>query len=136
MKRAFNRYSNVRSQRGFTGAQAAAALLRGAGITDVQIVRAHGVLSDHYNPVTKKLALSEPVYASDSIAAVGVATHEAEHAIQHARHYAPLWLRSALVPTASIGSSLGYGAMAIGLFLASTNLVLVGAVLFSAVLLF
>ena len=136
VKRAFNRYSNVRSQRGFTGAQAAAALLRGAGITDVQIVRAHGVLSDHYNPVTKKLALSEPVYASDSIAAVGVATHEAGHAIQHARHYAPLWLRSALVPTASIGSSLGYGAMAIGLFLASTNLVLVGAVLFSAVLLF
>ena len=102
----------------------------------MQIVRAHGVLSDHYNPVTKKLALSEPVYASDFIAAVGVATHEAGHAIQPARHYAPLWLRSALVPTASIGSSLGYGAMAIGLFLASTNLVLVGAVLFSAVLLF
>ena len=93
-------------------------------------------LSDHYNPVTKKLALSEPVHASDSIAAVGVATHEAGHAIQHARHYAPLWVRSALVPTASIGSSFGYGAMAIGLFLASTNLVRVGAVLFSAVLLF
>ena len=95
VKRAFNTYSKVRSRHGFTGAQAAAALLRGAGITDVQIVRAHGVLSDHYNPVTKKLALSEPVYASDSIAAVGVATHEAGHAIQHARHYAPLWLRSA-----------------------------------------
>ena len=63
-----------------------------------------------------------------SIAAVGVATHEAGYAIQCARHYAPLWLRSALVPTASIGSSLGYGAMAIGLFLASTNLVLLGAV--------
>ena len=136
VKRTFNRYAKVWSRRGFTGAQAAVALLRGAGITDVQIVRAHGVLSDHYNPVTKKLALSEPVYASDSIAAVGVATHEAGHAIQHARHYAPLWVRSALVPTASIGSSFGYGAMAIGLFLASTNLVRVGAVLFSAVLLF
>ena len=136
VKRTFNRYSKVWSRRGSTGAQAAVALLRGAGITDVQIVRAHGVLSDHYNPVTKKLVLSEPVHASDSIAAVGMATHEAGHAIQHARHYAPLWVRSALVPTASIGSSLGYGAMAIGLFLASTNLVLVGAVLFSAVLLF
>ncbi len=77
MKRAFNRYSKVRSRRGFTGAQAAAALLRGAGIIDLQSVRAHGGPSDHYNPVTKKLALSEPVYASDSIAAVGAATHEA-----------------------------------------------------------
>jgi Zn-dependent membrane protease YugP len=111
-------------------------LLRGAGITDVRIVRSHGVLSDHYNPITKTLALSEPVYNSDSIAAVGVATHEAGHAIQHARHYAPLWVRSALVPTANIGSSLGYFVMLIGLFMASTNMVLVGAVLFSAVLLF
>jgi Zn-dependent membrane protease YugP len=136
VKRAFNKYSKIRSRRGLTGAEAAAELLRSAGITDVSIVRAHGVLSDHYNPVTKKLALSEPVYDSDSIAAVGVATHEAGHAIQHASHYAPLWLRSALVPTANIGSSIGYFVMLGGLFLASTNMVLVGAVLFSAVLLF
>lgn len=136
VKSAFNKYSKVRSSRGFTGAQAAEALLRGAGITDVQIVRAQGVLSDHYNPVTKKLALSSEVYGSDSIAAVGVATHEAGHAIQHATHYAPLWVRSALVPTANVGSSIGYFVMLIGLFMASTNMVLVGAVLFSAVLLF
>jgi hypothetical protein len=136
VKRAFNKYSKVRSMRGFTGAEAAQLLLRGAGITDVKIVRSHGVLSDHYNPVTRTLALSEPVFGSDSIAAVGVATHEAGHAIQHARHYAPLWVRSALVPTASIGSSVGYFVMLIGLFMASTNMVLVGAVLFSAVLLF
>lgn len=136
VKSAFKKYSKVRCVRGLTGAQAAQELLRGAGITDVRIVRAHGVLSDHYNPVTKTLALSEPVYASDSIAAVGVATHEAGHAIQHARHYAPLWVRSALVPTASIGSSVGYFAMLIGLFMASTNMVAIGAVLFSAVLLF
>jgi hypothetical protein len=136
VKSAFNKYSKVRSLRGFTGAEAAEELLRGAGITDVRIVRSHGVLSDHYNPITKTLALSEPVYNSDSIAAVGVATHEAGHAIQHARHYAPLWVRSALVPTANIGSSLGYFVMLIGLFMASTNMVLVGAVLFSAVLLF
>ena len=136
VKSAFNKYTKVRSMRGFTGAEAAQELLRGAGITDVRIVRSHGVLSDHYNPITKTLALSEPVYNSDSIAAVGVATHEAGHAIQHARHYAPLWVRSALVPTASIGSSIGYFVMLIGLFMASTNMVLVGAILFSAVLLF
>jgi uncharacterized protein len=136
VKSAFNKYSKVRSSRGFTGAQAAEALLRGAGITDVQIVRSKGVLSDHYNPVTKKLALSSEVYGSDSIAAVGVATHEAGHAIQHATHYAPLWVRSALVPTANVGSSVGYFLMLMGLFMASTNMVLVGALLFSAVLLF
>jgi hypothetical protein len=136
VKSAFNKYSKVRSLRGLTGAEAAQALLRGAGISDVRIVRSRGVLSDHYNPITKTLALSEPVYNSDSIAAVGVATHEAGHAIQHARHYAPLWVRSTLVPTANIGSSIGYFVMLIGLFMASTNMVLVGAVLFSAVLLF
>ena len=136
VKSTFNKYSKVRSVRGFTGAEAAQELLRGAGITDVRTVRSHGVLSDHYNPITKTLALSEPVYDSDSIAAVGVATHEAGHAIQHARQYAPLWVRSALVPTANIGSSIGYFVMLIGLFMASTNMVLVGAVLFSAVLLF
>jgi hypothetical protein len=141
---AFNKYSKVRSLRGFTGAEAAEELLRGAGITDVRIVRSHGVLSDHYNPITKTLALSEPVYNSDSIAAVGVATHEAGHAIQHARHYAPLWVRSALVPTANIGSSLGYFVMLGGLMLMMMSdspafgqqVVLLGAVLFSAVLLF
>ena len=136
VKSTFKKYSAIRTARGFTGAEAAQELLRGAGITDVRIVRSHGVLSDHYNPMTKTLALSEPVYDSQSIAAVGVATHEAGHAIQHARQYAPLWVRSALVPTANIGSSLGYFVMVIGLFFASTNMVLIGALLFSAVLLF
>src|SRR5690606_11663678 len=103
---------------------------------DVKIVRSSGMLSDHYNPLTKKLALSEPVYDSDSVAAIGVATHEAGHAIQHATHYGPLWLRSALVPTANIGSSIGYMVMLFGLFMASQNMVLIGAILFSAVLLF
>jgi len=136
VKSTFKKYSRVRSARGLTGAEAAQELLRGAGIADVKIVRSHGVLSDHYNPITKTLALSEPVYDSDSVAAIGVATHEAGHAIQHAKHYAPLWVRSMLVPTANIGSSIGYFVMLIGLFMASTNMVLVGAVLFSAVLLF
>ena len=136
VKSAFNKYSRVRSLRGLTGAQAAQELLRGAGITNVNIVRSHGMLSDHYNPLTRTLALSDAVYGSDSIAAIGVATHEAGHAIQHARNYAPLWVRSALVPTANIGSSIGYFVMLIGLFLSSANMVLIGAVLFSAVLLF
>ncbi len=136
VKKTFNQYSKVRVSRRVTGAQAAQELLRRAGITDVRIVRSQGMLSDHYNPVNKTLALSEPVHDSDSIAAVGVATHEAGHAIQHAQHYAPLWVRSALVPTANVGSSIGYFVMLIGLFLASTNMVLIGAVLFSAVLLF
>ena len=136
VKRTFNKYSKVRASRGVTGAEAAQELLRRAGISDVRVVRSQGMLSDHYNPVNKTLALSEPVHDSDSIAAVGVATHEAGHAIQHAQHYAPLWVRSALVPTANVGSSIGYVVMLIGLFLASTNMVLIGAVLFSAVLLF
>ena len=115
VKSAFKKYAAVRSARGLSGAEAAQVLLRGAGITAVRIVRAHGVLSDHYNPLTKTLALSESVYASDSLAAVGVATHEAGHAIQHAQHYTPLWVRSTLVPTANIGSSIGYFLMLIGM---------------------
>ncbi len=135
-KSAFKKYSKVRSMMGHTGAQAAQAMLDRAGIHDVKITRSHGLLSDHYNPVSKSLALSEQVYGSPSIAAIGVATHEAGHAIQHAKSYAPLWLRSTLVPTATIGSSIGYFVMLIGLFMASQNMVLIGAVLFSMVLLF
>jgi Zn-dependent membrane protease YugP len=135
-RRSFERYSKVPVATGLTGAQAAQRLLDGAGIRDVEIVPHQGLLTDHYNPVTKKLALSEGVYGSRSVAAVGIACHEAGHAIQHARGYAPLKLRSLLVPTASIGSNLGYMVMLLGLFMSSTNMVLTGAVLFSAVLLF
>lgn len=139
---AFKKYSKVRTMSGLTGAQAAQRLLDAAGITDVSIVATRGTLSDHYNPVTKKLALSEPVYGTASVAAVGVACHEAGHAIQHARHYKPMWIRSMLVPTANIGSSLGYLTMMLGLFLLyagqdlGQTVILFGAVLFSAVLLF
>jgi hypothetical protein len=135
-KSAFNKYSRIRSGAGHTGAQAARIMLDRAGLHDVKINRTGGVLSDHYNPMTRSLSLSQAVYDTPSIAAIGVATHEAGHAIQHAQHYAPLWVRSTLVPTANIGSSIGYFVMLIGLFMSSTNMVLVGAVLFSAVLLF
>jgi Zn-dependent membrane protease YugP len=135
-KRAFNKYSKVRSMNGYTGAQAARMLLDRAGLQDVKIGRSHGILSDHYNPMTRSLALSEPVFDSPSLAAIGVATHEAGHAIQHAEHYKPLWLRSVLVPTANIGSSVGYIVMLMGLMFASQGMVLIGAVLFGTVLLF
>lgn len=135
-KSAFKKYSKIPSGRGLTGAQAAKQLLSNAGIEDVKIVQTSGMLSDHYNPVNKTLALSESVYGSSSLSAIGVACHEAGHAIQHACHYGPLWLRSTLVPTANIGSSIGYIAMFIGLIMASQGIVLLGAILFSAVLLF
>ncbi|MEJ2079416.1 MAG: zinc metallopeptidase [Acidobacteriota bacterium] len=136
VKKNFNKYSKIGTARGITGAQAAAEVLRDSGITDVQVVRARGFLSDHYNPVNKTLALSDSVYDSTSIAAVGVAAHEAGHAIQHAQHYSPLWIRSLLVPTANIGSSVGYMVMLFGLILNSAGMIMIGAVLFGAVLLF
>ncbi len=135
VRSAFAKYSRVAGSQGYTGAQAAQILLEHAGIGDVRIVPTNGYLSDHYNPATKQLALSEDVYASRSIAALGVACHEAGHAIQHARGYAPLGLRSALVPLAGIGSGLGYLVMTVGLFM-SPFVVMIGALLFGAVLLF
>jgi Zn-dependent membrane protease YugP len=136
VKANFNKYSKLRSGRNITGAQAAAELLRSAGIDDVRIVVTQGMLSDHYNPVNKTLALSPSVHDSPSVAAVGIAAHEAGHAIQHAESYKPLWLRSLLVPTASIGSNLGYVMMLFGLMLSWAGLLYLGMILFSAVLLF
>ena len=139
---AFNKYSQVRTMRGLTGAQAAKAMLDRAGIYDVKVVSTHGMLTDHYNPTDKTLALSEGVYASNSVAAAGVACHEAGHAIQHAEGYKPLWIRSLLVPTAGIGSTLGYLVMLFGLMLVYSRsaigpeVVLFGAGLFSLVLVF
>jgi hypothetical protein len=135
VRSSFQQYSQVASENGYTGAEAARYLLHQAGLHDVRVVPTRGFLSDHYNPMTKELALSEDVYSGRSISAVGVAAHEAGHAFQHASNYVPLWLRSALVPTASIGSSIGYIVMAVGLFL-SPFVVLLGALLFSGVLVF
>ncbi len=136
-KSAFNKYQKVRTARGLTGAQAAHEMLQRAGIFDVKIVQTQGFLSDHYNPVNKTLALSPPVYGSNSVSAIGVACHEAGHAIQHATKYAPLWLRSALVPMANIGSTLSYIIILAGLLLLqSQTTVYFGIFLFSAVVLF
>ena len=133
-KSAFKKYGKVPAR--MTGAQAARSMLDQAGLYDVKVGLASGFLSDHYSPATRSLALSPDVHGRNSIAAVGVACHEAGHAIQHAQAYAPLQLRSALVPTASIGSNFGYVAIMIGLFLSISGMVYVGIALFSATVLF
>ena len=135
VRTAFDHYSKVGTMRGMSGAEAARHLLDDAGLTDVEIVETDGYLSDHYDPVSRHLALSRDVFFGRSVASVGVATHEAGHALQHAHGYAPLWLRSALVPAAGIGSSIGYIVMGVGLFLHPLVVVL-GAAIFSLVLLF
>lgn len=136
VKSSFARYSQVGTRRGLTGAQAAKVLLDDAGIHDVSIVPTNGFLSDHYNPSTKTLALSEDVYSSRSVSAIGVACHEAGHAIQHANSYAPLWARSALVPVASIGSNLSYIVLMLGILMSIKPLAIAGVLLFGGVVLF
>ena len=135
-KSAFKKYSKVRVMSGQTGAQAAQTLLDRAGITDVEVKPIRGMLSDHYNPMTKTLALSEGVYGQNSVSAVGVACHEAGHAIQHARGYKPMWLRSILVKPASIGSNFGIYAIIIGLVIGATGLFKIGIILFAAAVAF
>ncbi len=133
-KSAFKKFSRIPAR--MTGAQAARSMLDQAGLYSVSVKRSSGFLSDHYNPATRSLGLSPDVYERNSIAAVGVACHEAGHAIQHARSYAPLQLRTALVPTASIGSNLGYLAIVFGIMLSFAGMVYVGIALFSATVLF
>ena len=119
VKSRFAKYSKVPCTTGYTGQMAAQKLLDVAGITDVEVVRVDGMLTDHYNPTTKKLALSSEVFDRTTVAAIGVATHEAGHAIQHATGYYPLKWRSAIVPAANIGTKFGtYGMMIGGMFIA------------------
>lgn len=106
IKSAYSRYSQVPSRGGITGREAARAVMQSAGINDVEIVQCHGTLTDHYDPTHKRLALSEANYRGHSLAALGVAAHEAGHAIQHKQAYAPLNLRMSLVPVTNIASQL------------------------------
>lgn len=133
---AFNRFSRVPSRRGLTGAEAARAVLDRAGIQGVRIEETHGWLSDHYDPRSRTLRLSPKVAHETSLAAVGVAAHEAGHAIQHAHKYAPLHLRSALVPVAGIGSWLSWPMIMLGLAIGSLNMVLFGVLLFGTIVAF
>lgn len=124
---------------GLTGAQAAERVLHGAGIYDVRIERVAGNLTDHYDPRNKVLRLSDATYGQCSVAAVGVAAHECGHAIQHARGYAPLQFRSALVPVANFGSMIAWPLIALGLFInsqSSAMIINIGILAFSLAVLF
>ena len=139
VKTTFNKYSQYRSYSGMNGAQVAQRVLEAAGIYDVTVRHVSGNLTDHYDPSTKTVNLSDPVYNSYSVAALGVAAHECGHAIQHAKNYAPLSFRSALVPVANFGSMLAWPLILIGLFIngrSSTLIIDLGIVLFSAAVLF
>jgi len=121
VKSTFAKYSGIPSSRAITGVDAASLLLRSNNIRDVKVERIAGSLTDHYSPTEKILRLSQPVFGSTSIAAVGVAAHEAGHAIQHAVHWSPLALRSTLVPVANIGSRIGPWLAIIGLVISGQS---------------
>jgi Zn-dependent membrane protease YugP len=136
VKSTFSKYSRIRCSRNITGTDAAAYLLRMNGIRDVRIEGVAGSLTDHYDPGTKVLRLSQSVYAQPSIAAVGVAAHETGHAIQHAVSYGPLVLRSVLVPVANIGSSIGPILAVAGILFSLSFLTDLGILLFGGAVLF
>ena len=132
----YKKYSRVMSARGLTARDCAEAILRSAGIDDVRIEHVGGRLTDHYSPAERVLRLSDSVYNSTSVAAIGVAAHECGHAIQHQEDYAPLKLRTLSVPAANFGSFLSWPVIVIGLILGRPNIAQIGVVLFSLVVLF
>lgn len=136
VKRTFARYSQVAPRSGLNGAEAAAAVLRSSGLPNLSIRPVAGRLTDHYDPRNRTLNLSADVGQASSLAALGVAAHEAGHAIQDARRYWPMRIRQSLVPAATIGSSLWFIPVFLGLILGLTGLVTVGLVLFAAIVLF
>ena len=136
VKSTYNKFSKVSNTKGITGAYAAQAVLTHYGINDVRIEQVSGKLTDHYDPKVKVIRLSEGVYGSSTIAAVGIACHEAGHAAQHAQDYAPIKIRNSLVPVCNIGSSLGIPLALIGYFLGFEPLISIGLLLYAAIALF
>ncbi|MDE7415155.1 MAG: zinc metallopeptidase [Lachnospiraceae bacterium] len=133
----FNKYAGVRSMSGMTGAQTAEAILRSKGIHDVRVEHIRGNLTDHYDPSKKVVRLSDSVYNSTSVAAIGVAAHECGHVMQHHEGYAPLNIRTALVPAANIGSRIGIPIVILGLILGSSSVLInIGIWVFSLAVLF
>jgi len=127
----FKKYSRVSNRRRLTGAQAAEAVLRANGVFDVRITSTWGSLTDHYDPRDNTIYLSQSVYSAATVAAVGVAAHEAGHAVQYAMGYAPIRLRSAIVPLTNLGSKFSFLLLFAGMLLYSQSLFLVGILLFS-----
>src|SRR6516162_11942770 len=136
VRSAYAEASRIAPRSGYTGAQAADALLRSAGINDVRIEPYEGFTSDHYVPGQRVLRLSPDVYGGRSLAALGIAAHETGHAFQDAGHYPLLAIRNGLVPLASVGSNLSYFIILFGFLLASLKLILLGIIAFSLVVLF
>lgn len=136
VKRTFKRYSAVATTDGLTGAQAAAAVLQASGLEGVSIRPVAGRLSDHYDPRSRTLNLSEDVGQAATVAAVGVAAHEAGHAIQDAQGYKPMRVRQTLVPAAQIGQQFWFFPVILGLILGSVGLVNIGLILFLAIVVF
>lgn len=136
VKNTFAKYNKVRNSSGITAMEVAERILHDAGIYDVGIEQVAGDLTDHYSPNEKVLRLSSTVYHSTSVAAIGVAAHECGHAIQHARGYAPIQVRNAIVPVVNIGQTLSIPLIMLGLVLGATGLINVGIILFSFVLIF
>ena len=136
VKSNFKKYSKIGSYSGMTGAAAAQKILKAQGIQDVEIERTSGSLSDHYSPRERVLRLSEDVYGSTSIAAIGVAAHEAGHAIQHGKGYAVMGFWQMLAKPAAIGSNLSYWIIIAGMLMGALNLAIAGLVLFGVVVLF
>lgn len=138
VKTTFSKYSKIPNSRGMTGAQAAQALLTANGVTGVAIEHVSGNLTDHFDPRTNVIRLSDPVYNSTSVAAIGVACHEAGHACQHAEGYLPNKIRSVILPVANIGSKLSWILIIIGLLLPTRYdfIVTIGILLYSAAVLF
>lgn len=131
VKSTFKKYHQIRNARGMTGAQAAEQMLRQNGIYDVKVERTSGYLSDHYDPRSKTIRLSEPVYDNPSIASVSVACHEAGHALQHATAYGPLKIRTAILPAAQLGSQALWPLFFAGVILSLPPLINIGILFFS-----
>ncbi|MBQ2694700.1 MAG: zinc metallopeptidase [Clostridia bacterium] len=136
VKSTYGKFAKVGNTRGITGAYAAQAVLTHYGINDVRIEQVSGKLSDHYDPKAKVIRLSTEVYGGSSIAAVGIACHEAGHAAQHAENYVPIKVRNTLVPICNIGSTLGVPLAILGYFLGFEPLITVGLLLYAAISLF
>ena len=130
MRSSFSKYSRIRNMRGLTGAQVAQQILSSEGLYQVQVIPIGGSLTDHYDPRAKTVSLSESVYGSTSLAAAGVAAHECGHAIQDATGYAPLNIRSSLVPAANFGSSISWPLFLVGLMFSSGILIQAGILLY------